>query len=190
MKFTDRILQTWRIAKVRRQIAPGAKILDIGSVDGALFRRLGPVAGPGSLGLDPTLKAPLSVNGRALHPGYFPADMPAGAGLFDVITLLAVLEHFPTENHDSLRAGCAKFLRPGGKLLITVPSPRVDVILKWLEFFRLIDGMSLEEHHGFEVGQTTQIFPPPEFRLASHRQFQLGLNNLFVFERTAAASRP
>jgi len=50
--------------------------------------------------------------------------------------------------------------------------------------FHLIDGMSLEEHHGYEVSQTTKIFSPPDFRLVLHRRFQLGLNHLFVFERT------
>jgi SAM-dependent methyltransferase len=187
MKSTDRFLQAWRIAKVRKFIPAGAKILDIGSEDGALFRRLGPVVGAGSMGVDPTLKQPLTVNGFVLHAGFFPEAMPASAGQFDVITMLAVLEHFPDSGYASLRAGCEKYLRPGGKLLITVPSPQVDLILKWLTFFRLIDGMSLEEHHGYKVRNTFEIFPPPRFRLICYKPFQLGLNNVFVFERTDAA---
>jgi 2-polyprenyl-3-methyl-5-hydroxy-6-metoxy-1,4-benzoquinol methylase len=183
MKFTDRVLQNWRIAKVRKHIAPGAKILDIGSVDGVLFQRLGALVGAGSLGIDPTLKAPLTVNGFPLQPGFFPQDMPASTGVFDVITMLAVLEHFPESAYEALRSGCRQYLRPGGKLLITVPSAQVDVILKWLTFFRLIDGMSLEEHHGYAVGDTAKIFPPPDFQLVSHKPFQLGLNHVFVFER-------
>jgi 2-polyprenyl-3-methyl-5-hydroxy-6-metoxy-1,4-benzoquinol methylase len=186
MKATDRILQDWRIAKVRKFIQPGAKILDIGSADGALFQRLGPLVGAGSMGVDPTLKEPLTINGSVLHPGFFPEAIPASAGQFDVITMLAVLEHFPETAYDSLRTGCEKFLRPGGKLLITVPSHQVDLILKWLSFFRLIDGMSLEEHHGYEVSHTVEIFRPPQFRVVCHRRFQLGLNNFFAFERTDA----
>ena len=187
MKSTDRALQTWRIAKVRKSIPPGSRILDIGSVDGALFRQLGPMVGARSMGVDPVLKAPMTVNGFVLHAGFFPAAMPASAGLFDVITMLAVLEHFPESDYDSLRAGCRRFLRPGGKLLITVPSPQVDLILKGLAWFRLIDGMSLEEHHGYEVGKTVEVFPAPWFRLVCHQHFQLGLNNFFVFERTQTA---
>ena len=187
MKFTDRVLQNWRIAKVRRHIAPGAKILDIGSADGVLFQRLGPAVGAGSMGIDPTLKAPLTMNGLLLQPGFFPQAMPAGAGGFDVITMLAVLEHFPASAYEPLRSGCRQYLRSGGKLLITVPSAQVDVILKWLKFFRLVDGMSLEEHHGYEVGDTVNIFCPPDFRLLHHTLFQLGLNHVFVFERTGSA---
>ena len=101
-----------------------------------------------------------------------------------MVTMLAVLEHYPLSAHASLRTGCEHFLRPGGKLLITVPSPQVDRVLAVLKCLRLVDGMALEEHHGFKVGQTEEIFPPPQFRLLLHRVFQLGLNNLFVFERT------
>lgn len=187
MKFTDHLLQDWRIAKVRRFIGPESKILDIGSADGALFRRLGAAVGAGSMGVDPTLQEAVKVNDSVLLAGFFPDAVPPAAGPFDVITMLAVLEHFPDSGYDSLKAGCAKFLRPGGKLLITVPSKQVDLILKWLSFFKLIDGMSLEEHHGYEVSHTIEIFRPPHFRLLCHQRFQLGLNNFFAFERTAAA---
>jgi 2-polyprenyl-3-methyl-5-hydroxy-6-metoxy-1,4-benzoquinol methylase len=187
MKFIDRVLQKWRIAKIRVHISSGAKILDIGSEDGALFRWLGPVVGAGSMGVDPTLKQNQTVNGFLLQAGFFPEAMPVSAGQFDVITMLAVLEHFPESAYGTLRTGCQRHLRAGGKILITVPSAQVDNILKWLMFFRLIDGMSLEEHHGYKIEETTKIFSPPHFRLITHQPFQLGLNHVFVFERTEAA---
>jgi len=180
MKFTDRFLQRWRIAKARPFIAPGSQILDIGSVDGALFQQL-KALGERSLGIDPTLKANISVGGMPLVAGYFPQDMPA-VEPFDVITLLAVLEHFPPSEYERLRDGCIKFLKPGGRLIITVPSAAVDWILAVLKFSRLIDGMSLEEHHGYRVELTQAIFPARSFRLLRREKFQMGLNNLFVFE--------
>lgn len=184
MKYTDRVLQRWRIARARRFIAPGAKILDIGSADGVLFQSLGADLGKGSVGVDPTLSHSLTVNGCDLLAGFFPEAIPASSGNFDVITMLAVLEHFPPSAYANLQAGCIQFLRPGGKLLVTVPSPAVDHILAGLKFLKLIDGMSLEEHHGYRVEQTTEIFSPPQFQLLRRQNFQLGLNNLFVFERT------
>ena len=181
MKSTDRALQRWRIAKVRPFIAPGSRILDIGSADGALFQWLGKPMGS-SMGIDPTLKADASAGGFPLVAGFFPRDMPA-AGPFDVITMLAVLEHFPPSEYADLKRGCLEFLKPGGILAITVPSAAVDHVLALLKFLRLIDGMSLEEHHGYEVGRTLEIFPAENFRLLRRKKFQLGLNNLFVFER-------
>jgi 2-polyprenyl-3-methyl-5-hydroxy-6-metoxy-1,4-benzoquinol methylase len=186
MKLTDRVLQRWRIAKAKPFIAPGSQILDIGSADGALFRQLGRWKGERCLGIDPTLKADIRVDDVPLVAGCFPKDMPA-VEPFDVITLLAVLEHFPPSEYENLQGGCIKFLKPGGRLIITVPSAAVDRILAVLKFLRLIDGMSLEEHHGYQVEQTTAIFPAKSFRLLRRKGFQLGLNNLFVFERVGGS---
>ncbi len=46
--------------------------------------------------------------------------------------------------------------------------------------------MSLEEHYGFEPGDTAVIFAGPRFRLLHHSRFQLGLNHLYVFEKQPA----
>jgi len=181
MKSIDRLLQRWRIDKARQFIKPGARILDIGSADGALFREL-KISGARGMGIDPTLKASANVDGVPLVAGLFPRDMP-DVEPFDAITMLAVLEHFPPAQYEDLKRGCAEFLKPGGRLIVTVPSPKVDAILSLLKFLKLVDGMSLEEHHGFEVSRTTAIFPPENFRLLKHSAFQLGLNNLFIFER-------
>jgi 2-polyprenyl-3-methyl-5-hydroxy-6-metoxy-1,4-benzoquinol methylase len=181
MKNLDMILQGWRIRKARPFIPAGGRVLDIGSADGALFRALESHIG-GGLGIDPTLKETVQVGKMKIIPGFFPGDMPEVAP-FDAITMLAVLEHIPEAGYESLSGGCARFLKPRGHLIITVPSPLVDHILKVLKALRLVDGMSLEEHHGYRVGQTTRIFAPPVFHLVCRKHFQLGLNNLFVFER-------
>lgn len=185
MTFLDRFLQDWRIRKAAPHIQAGDRVLDLGSADGVLFTRLGR-CGPGSMGIDPTLAAShRNHQGFSMVRGYFPQDLPPGAGPFDVIVMLAVLEHFPPAAYQELQAGCARLLRPGGRLVITVPSPAVDAILDGLVRLRLVHGMSLEEHHGYEVEMTPDIFPAPAFRLQAHETFQLGLNHLFVFERCA-----
>ena len=181
MTSFDRILQRWRIAQAAPFIRPGARVLDIGSADGALFRHLGAKIG-GGLGIDPTLSGPVEVGAVPLVPGCFPKDMPPTEP-FDAITMLAVLEHFPATQYAALAEGCARFLKTGGRLIITVPSPQVDHILKVLVSLGLVHGMSLEEHHGYDVEQTLRVFAPPAFRLIRRRRFQLRLNNLFVFER-------
>jgi len=186
MKYLDRVLQRVRIDKARPFIARGARVLDIGSSDGALFQQLG-IPLSGAMGIEPTLRENRRLGETSLIAGSFPKDMPP-VEPFDAITMLAVLEHFAEADYATLRAGCVRFLKPGGHLIVTVPSPRVDYILKALLALRLIDGMSLEEHHGFEVGDTTRIFPPPDFKLVRQKRFQLGLNNLFVFQRAGGPS--
>ncbi|HTI68844.1 MAG TPA: class I SAM-dependent methyltransferase [Candidatus Limnocylindria bacterium] len=186
MTALDRFIQNYRIDKARPFIAKGARVLDLGSADGVLFARHGQ-CGPGSMGIDPVLPSNTqTAQGFTLVRGYFPGDLPANAGPFDAIVMLAVLEHFPDDQTTALADGIAKFLRPGGRLIITVPSPAVDQILDVLVKLRLVHGMSLEEHHGFDVNNTPKIFGEPRFRLIKRGTFQLGLNNLFVFERMGA----
>ena len=181
MTSIDNVLQRWRIAQAAKYIAPDSRVLDIGSGDGALFQVLGDRLGSG-LGVDPTLKADRDLGRIQLKAGPFPAAVPAGCEPFDVITMLAVLEHFPDDAYAGLSANCAKFLKPKGRVVITVPSASVDHILAVLKWCRLIDGMSIEEHHGYNTERTETIFYP-RFRLIRHHRFQLRLNNLFVFEK-------
>jgi 2-polyprenyl-3-methyl-5-hydroxy-6-metoxy-1,4-benzoquinol methylase len=188
LKALDRFLQRWRIAKTRPFIAKGARVLDIGCSDGALFRQLAERIGTG-VGIDYDLETRLEQanveRGVEWIMGTFPEAL-ASRDPFDVITLLAVLEHVPRERQAIVARGCARHLKPGGTLLITTPEPVVDRILDALKFFRLIDGMSLEEHYGFEPGETPAIFTSHGLRLREWRKFQLGLNNLFVFERDSS----
>ena len=181
MKFLDRVLQRWRIAKAKPFVRPGSRVLDLACADGALFRQLGARISEG-FGIDPVLTAEAGWGAFRLMPGWFPKDMPP-LPPFDVITMLAVLEHIPDNESARVAAGCADRLKPGGYLVITVPSPLVDHVLKVLMFFRLVDGMSLEQHHGFDVRHTERLFNHAGLTLVQHRRFQLGLNNLFVFQK-------
>lgn len=181
MKSLDRILQTWRIAKVRPYISKGARVLDVGCADGAFFRQLKLYIGEG-IGIDPDLARPVEMDHCRLIPGGFPQDLP-DTRPFDAITMLAVLEHIPTEQQARWATECARLLKPGGYLLITTPSPMVDPILSLLKFVRLIDGMSLEEHYGFDPCCVPSVFSVGKMELVKARKFQLGLNNLYVFQK-------
>lgn len=186
MKTVDRLLQRWRVAKVRPYLKPGANVLDIGCADGALAR-LVPHLGA-YLGIDPGIAASDSVAACRRIKGRFPDDLPTGAEAFDAITMLAVLEHIPAEAQAALAEACRRHLRPGGVALVTVPCPAVDYVLAALKFVRLIDGMSLEEHYGFDVRQVPQCFAGAGLQLVVHRRFQLGLNHLFVFRNAGDGS--
>jgi 2-polyprenyl-3-methyl-5-hydroxy-6-metoxy-1,4-benzoquinol methylase len=180
VKALDRYLRNVRIAKAREFVRQGDTVVDVGCADGVMFERWGALIKRG-YGVDPVLSEVEEHPGYALYPGRFPDALPDLK--CDVITMLAVLEHIPGDQQAALPRTCWDLLNPGGRVVLTVPSPRVDDVLRVLGALRLVDGMSLEEHYGFDADRTATLFTAPLFRPVCRRRFQLGLNNLFVFEK-------
>ena len=108
--------------------------------------------------------------------GSFPQDL-RDRGPYDVIALLAVFEHVPDEERAAFVAACRDLLRAGGRVVMTVPAPLVDRIIDALRRFRLVHGMDIEAHHGYQPEETPGYFAAG---MGSSRTsvFELGLNHL------------
>ena len=187
MKWLDRHLRDLRIRQALPFIHDGDRLLDIGCFDLTLLRLIQKRVKL-AVGIDP-LATPVQDGNLRLIRG-----LVGGAsghrfepGSFDCITMLAVLEHIP--DSAAIAAECFSLLSPGGRVVITVPDAKVDRILAILHRLRLIHGMSLEEPHGYDTAQTTPTFERAGFRTQRRSTFELGLNNLFVFERLPAPAR-
>jgi 2-polyprenyl-3-methyl-5-hydroxy-6-metoxy-1,4-benzoquinol methylase len=187
MKWLDKFIQQQRFVKIASLIPKESRILDIGSHKGELFQYLNSTKGGAKdvsgVGIEPLDVGQVKLANVELIKGYFPIDLPALTEKFDIVTLLAVLEHVPQSDQQLWSKAIAHLLMPKGKLIITVPDKKVDFILDILNKMRLIEGMSLAEHYGFDAEGTPSIFTYPYFKLVLHQKFQFGLNNLFVFER-------
>lgn len=184
MKALDRFLQRWRIRVALPFIRSGDRLLDVGCYDRSLIDRVLPRV-ESAVGIDSEITA--SSDGRVeIVQGRFPTDHRFDDASFDCISMLAVLEH--VDDPAALAAECERILAPGGRLVLTVPHPMVDLVLDALMFLRLVDGMSTEEHHGFDVGQTRSLFEEAKLGLLRERWFQLGLNRLYVFEKPPSRS--
>jgi len=183
MTRLDYMLKRWRIDMIRPHLPANCRVLDIGCGDGALFDRATEISD--GVGVDPTVTRSQPRPNIKLCPGRFPSDV-ADLGEVDAVTMLAVLEHVPREDHARLARECFACLKPNGMLLITVPSRLVDTILHVLIAVRLVEGeTSMDQHYGFDPRETIGVFVPAGFELVTRRRFQLGMNNLFVFRRPA-----
>ena len=181
MTWLDKYLQRWRIRKALAFIAKGNSVLDIGSHQGELLLMASAQISNG-LGIDP-----LCITGQIapkihLRQGMFPQVL-GRAEAFNCITALAVLEHIPTQHQPAFMAACHQHLLPNGLLIITVPNAIVDKILAVLTQLKLVKGMSLEEHFGFNAASTPALAKQAGFTMEAHKKFQLGVNNLFVFRK-------
>ncbi len=179
MKALDRLLQSWRIAKALPHVRPGDRLLDIGCFDRRLIDRVLDRVDT-AVGIDPRIE-PGSSGRVELIRGRFPDEAHFEPECFDCITALAVLEH--VEDPRGFAKACARALAPGGRIVLTIPHRFVDRLLAALMTLRLADGMSAEEHHGFDLEEGRKAFAEAGLRLEAEERFQLGLNRLFVFRK-------
>jgi SAM-dependent methyltransferase len=181
MTWLDRYLQKWRIREARRELPPGARVLDIGTHDGMLFA----LTRARGVGIDPELAAPNPIPEVTLVKGSFPKDLPSLPNeSFDAVTALAVIEHVRESELLTWTETIARLVAPDGPLIITVPAPAVDTILHLLMRLNLVAGIAAHQHHRFQLNNLDHIFTAPLWQRAKHRTFQLGLNHLYVFQRS------
>ena len=177
-KPIDRLLERLRFNKAKTYIPKDTRLLDIGTGDGSFLRFLNGHILSG-VGIDPLITSTIQTKSYTLLPGSFPNDYHTDER-FDVITLLAVVEHIPENELHKVADACWNLLTPDGRVIITVPHPFVDKILDVLKFFRIIKGLSLEEHHGFNPEVLPDIFS--RWKLCKKERWELGCNYLFIFE--------
>lgn len=181
MTSLDRLLQRWRVRIALRELSGASRILDIGTHDGTIFR----LTGASGIGIDPELAEAPGLPGVTLVRGFFPDDLPPQPErTFEAATALAVVEHVPESDLTAWAKILAQLIVPDGVLVVTVPAPSVDFILHVLIRLHLIAGIEAHQHHGFRPSDLDTIFTAPLWRRRKHRRFQLGLNHLYVFERT------
>lgn len=178
----DRLIQRIRFREASSHIPVGACLLDVGSDDGALFSYLGARIAP-SVGIDPNAPTVLLAGGHHLVTG-FVDDLAPELGPFDCCTALAVLEHLHDDELLALGRSLADRTTDDGILVATVPSPAVDPILDILMRLHLLDGMEAHQHHGAKVANIPKVLGQVGWALRVDRRFELGLNNLLVFDRT------
>jgi SAM-dependent methyltransferase len=186
VKRTDRLLQRWRVRRALEWIPDRASVLDVGCADGALFD-LGRARIRSGVGIepDPSIREWRGPDCTRRVPGRFPDAVPDGEH-FDAITMLAVVEHVEDAEIREWAQACQRLLRPGGRVIATIPSPLVDRILHIGMALRLLDGMDAHQHHGLDPRGVPTFFTDAGFTVETHDRFQLGLNNLIVLRKGSA----
>lgn len=178
-KLLDELLEYLRFTKVEPYIPKSAMLLDIGTGDGNFLHYLNEHM-HAAVGIDPHLTRPYKFGNFHLIPGYFPHDFHENTR-FDIITLLAAIEHIPRDRLPRVVNACWKHLKPGGQVILTVPDPRIDRFLFLLKKLRILEGFSMHEHYGFNPKCLTKLFY--RWTLVKKKRWELGCNYLFIFQK-------
>ena len=110
---------------------------------------------------------------------------------FDTVTIIAALNHIP--NRAAVLNECRRVLRPGGRVVITMLTPRTSHLWHWLRGSWDADqrerGMRPGEVYGFTSKEIIGMFERAGFELLAQERFMLGLNCLYVFGLAEANQR-
>lgn len=102
----------------------------------------------------------------------------------DYVVAFAFFEHI--NNPKEILGEAYRLLKPGGKIILTVPSPKAKRVLEFLSFkLGIISRREIEEHKRyFNQEQLMKLLPKGVIQSATfHRYFEFGLNNLFVITK-------
>jgi SAM-dependent methyltransferase len=109
--------------------------------------------------------------------------LPFADCAFDVVSMLAVLEHLDYET-DIVRE-VHRVLRPGGLFIGTVPSKIAKPLLEFLSFrLHIVDPEEINDHKRYYDNKSLcKLLSDAGFSAIEHSYFQFGMNNFFSARR-------
>jgi SAM-dependent methyltransferase len=174
-------VETLRLRQAVRQIPRGSSILDIGCGRAGILRYF--PSPPGYVGVD-IIPEVIEQNRRRFpgcefHVLNVEEGEVASLGEFDVILMLACLEHFTDPERVMMKI--TPPLKAGGRIVLTTPHPRAEGALRIGSGLGLCSRESHEEHHRMLDRIALQrLAADCGLRLLLYRPFLFGMNQLAV----------
>jgi ubiquinone/menaquinone biosynthesis C-methylase UbiE len=174
------LLRQMRLYKVSSYIPQNAKVLDIGCGRRAsLLKAIAPKIQYG-VGIDFKVE-PVPVRNVKTLQLKLDRDLPFEDKCFDVVTMLAVLEHI--EHEQAILNEIRRVLKKKGKLVLTVPSIWSQSVLEFLSYrLRIIDEAEIRDHKRYYNRERLNdvLIREAKFTNFEHRYFQFWMNSLCI----------
>jgi 2-polyprenyl-3-methyl-5-hydroxy-6-metoxy-1,4-benzoquinol methylase len=113
----------------------------------------------------------------------FDNSLPFTDGSFDVVTMLAVLEHLAEPI--AIAQEIERILIPGGRLIVTVPSRAAKPVLEFLSYrLKIVSEAEIRDHKAYyNYVDLAALFEKTRLHIEQHRYFQFGMNNLCILRK-------
>lgn len=178
------LLRRMRVSKVLpvAERHPECRMLDIGcGWDARLLRIMEPHI---RLGVGIDFKAPELQTEKIRTRQYcLNSDLPFEDESFDVVAMLAVLEHLdrPLEIANEIW----RVLAPGGHLVMTVLSRAAKPVLEFLAYkLGIVSEIEIRDHKAYyNYRDLLALFSQTRLTMERHRYFQLGMNNFCLLRK-------
>lgn len=168
------IIQYFRIQKVLPYLPRGGVLVDVGCDYPPKIINMVKYDMDFCIGLDSEVPNVVLENVE-LKQCFIKKTLPVESELADVVTMLAVLEHM--EYPRAVIQEIYRILKPGGIILLTVPSLANRPLLEMFARVGLVRKEMIRQHKNyFSIKQLTELLSMAGFRSVHGHLFQLGLN--------------
>lgn len=187
----DKLIYFLRWRKIKPYINNCAVLVDMGCGYGAIFLRwaLSNFSITSAIGLDVSFNSEFLKKSPDSRLRLVESDLNKALPLpnesADVVTSLAVLEHL--NEPDFHLKEIYRTLKPGGKLVLTTPSPWAKPILEFIAYrLHIIDDAEIRDHKNyFNSKQLAIMFKKAGFSESAvkSKTFMFGLNNFVMGQK-------
>lgn len=182
--FLDKLIRWLRFGKVKKYIPKNSLVCDIGCGSNPYFLKKISSFIKYGIGLDKNIKEYKDSKIELKNLEVF-KNIPLDGGKFDVVTMMAVLEHL--DHPEEALKESFRILKKGGKLILTTPTPLAKSILEILAFrLRLIDKEEIRSHKNyFWTKDIKKMLISAGFKKESIKNyfFEIFLNNLIIAKK-------
>jgi ubiquinone/menaquinone biosynthesis C-methylase UbiE len=175
------LLRKFRLKKVMPHILKGEPLLDVGCGTSATFLKAVSPHVSKAYGVDFKVNSGKIGNNIYTEQLTFSDRLPFEDDQFSTVTMLAVLEHI--SNEAGIINEVYRVLRPGGKLVLTVPSIWAKPVLEFLSYkLGIISEAEIRDHKRYYTRDRLRacLIRNGQFSAFFHRYFQLWMNNFCV----------
>lgn len=178
----DSILRQLRINAVKKHITQNSVVCDIGCGRNADFLKSISNKITKGIGIDKRINSTNKGKIQLINSD-LTTSLPVDSSTIDHATIIAVIEH--VDHPQEILKEIYRILKPGGKIILTTPSPASKIILEILAFkLHLISKELIEEHkYYFNMQELQKSFEEIGFKSIKIKHFEFNYNILAIAEK-------